>query len=716
MGCDKVAAAAPSDRISQVIPAKRSGLREEPRRRSPATPGADDDPPLPPCQPLYWYHTLPPPHRFFSAAAMPITLKLSRPQRPAGAAVASGEGSSPLASSGDAGASSPSPALASPSRRTVSFSQQQQQQQQRYELSPSPATPFRTGAGAEWSTARNVASNSQLPKRADGALASTSSSAPAAQPRRSRSPTPPSSAYMLALPLKGSRASVTSGPLDASTLSQTLAHLITRYAALAGYAAIDPAALDYLQESIDVYIESVLLQSLESALLGGRTDPSVRDVLGGLSWREQEEDEERDEDEEEEQRADKDTQESKESDELKQLPTLARYVSRLISWRHNVPDYYDERTPAAVADVDASGRWAKSIEVDAFLVTGADEKNEDELLTRKTRFLEKSQRDEIPSHLPELPAVHTWRRSAETPPAGDAPASTTLSRLETRLVSSRLVQSSLGSLIGKLEGVGSAGLSSPALQDGQESAATDLPATVTQASKVKEDMTPSSSPTTATAPPLSRAGNRSLSVRLRPQSVSSISAFAAPESPAATGEPATKRRRGLSEYDHTLHLDFRGGHAQPGFPASPLGLTTPGSASATHIGAFNFPLQQHRRAGSLAVSPAVSTPGLGGMAGAGGYPWSHPLMSPVTPLSASGPGGRYFPMAGPPPPGSSTGATQEWAGDLGTRRTSSALQSPSLTHFDLGAAAGEGGETLSAGMTILPPIVNFKAGWYAKKG
>jgi hypothetical protein len=609
--------------------------------------------------------------------------------------------------------------LASPSRRTVSFSQQQQQQQQqqRYEHSPSPATPFRTGAGAEWSSSRDAPSSSQLPKRADGVMASTSSSTTAAQPRRPRSPTPPSSAYSLSLPIMSSRASASSAPLDASTLSQTLAHLITRYAALAGYAAIEPAALDYLQESIDVYIESVLLQSLESALLGGRTDPSVRDVLGGLSWREQEEEEEK-EDNGEEDGGEKDAMESREGDEHKRLPPLARYVSRLVTWRHNVPDYYDERTPAAVAEVDASARWAKSTEVDAFLGVGADDKNVEELLTRKSRYLEKTQRDEIPSHLPELPAVHTWRRSANTPSAGDGPAaSTTLSRLETRLVSSRLVQSSLGSLIGRLEGVGSAGLTSTAIasQDRQDGTAADSSAAVTQASKVKEDMTPSSSPTTATAP-LSRPGNRSLSVRLRPQSVSSMSAFAAPESPAATtGEPATKRRRGLSEYDHTLHLDFRGQHhhphAQSGFPASPLGLSTPGSASASHTGAFHFPLQQHRRAGSLVVSPAVSTPGLGGMAGAGGgYPWSNPLMSPVTPLSASGPGGRYFPAA--PPVG--IGATQD-LGDLGMRRSSSALHSPSMSVFDFGAA-GEGGETVSAGMTVLPPIVNFKAGWYAKKG
>ncbi|CAO1632691.1 unnamed protein product [Jaminaea pallidilutea] len=369
---------------------------------------------------------------------MPLTLKLGRHRQSQGGAGAAGEAASPSAS----------PA------RTVSFSER-----------PSYAPPSQSQQSTQLGFASSAGQDQPANGSAPAASADLKPAAAQSKPRRPRSPTPPSSAvsHCLAGPAKRKRRRKNGSISDDDDgLTQvdarlTLYALIQRYAKLAGFEAVEQSVLDHLVQSLECYLQGVALYASRGTESGGRMLSNVRDLTEAI-W----------------------ATGVLHDEEDAPFETRDWYVAPLVEWRHKMPDYTDEY--AHIKARRAFGppnknqhRWSQATLYVQALASSAESDDDDrdiddrELLSTKSLRREKLQRSEIPAHLPELPALHTWRKTDSYPTnnlladvdggglsreQADAKANgntSTLSRLESRLLSSRLVQTSLSSLIGRLD-------------------------------------------------------------------------------------------------------------------------------------------------------------------------------------------------------------------------------------------------------------------------
>ncbi|PWN27186.1 hypothetical protein BDZ90DRAFT_260850 [Jaminaea rosea] len=708
---------------------------------------------------------------------MPITLKLGHRSK-GSVSASSPSASSPGPSAGAGGAAGPS--------RSVSFSQQAS-----YAPAPPPLRDESQELPALQSSSLAMTSSSTGPPRNGAGLAVTSSPTLRAPPRpqkkrRTRSPTPPSTAHSTCLPLPSSSSSSRKSSPSADRLVHTsslssesqardaLDLVIQRYARLAGYAGIQRPVIEVLRGWLDHYLEDMVQLAARCAEHSGRIRPNARDLLEGIvrARRDDAADEEEEGADEADESFDLETGEAKKKDEVRHLASAKEYeceVSRIVEWRHKVPDYEPSpRAPTGGDEGDATApAWARDDQakfVQTLLRHKREEDKEDDddlsetlfLLGEKTRRQEKQSRNEIPSHLPELPALHTWRKTDSYPSnrflassstieeqgkpeegeeaAGGGAATTngTLSRLESRLLSSRLVQTSLSALIGRLDEAGMAAAqrkfegyegkeqqaltavrtsasgpnampSSPINSPGTFAASSPAPASQSQ------DTTMRTSSPSASATATGGTGPR-LSIRLRTASTSqqqqqSSSGPPTPDnapSPLSGGTTAAlASRRSVAVPPPSLSLDTQQQPFQSGHQRSlSLSLSRPGSRRGTLIGG--------------AATPATSS--AWGMPQASGV-----LMSPATPATAGGLAGL-------------TGFTGGASGSLGMTTPTSAV-TPAWPFFGGGTASmagtprgsfafppaetggvGEGGEGVNNNVVVtLPPVINFKQGWYGRK-
>ncbi|CAO1619490.1 unnamed protein product [Sympodiomycopsis kandeliae] len=289
---------------------------------------------------------------------------------------------------------------------------------------------------------------------------------------RPRSPTPQSEATTHCLPIPSKQKQSSSTDITSEDISHALRLTILRYVSLSGYTAIEGGVLDVLMRYLHYYMKELAEYSQDCAITAGRAWPNGRDLLQAISQQHISTQDTND----------KDKKEEGEEHKLKskqdgQHHPFGSSVRSLIAWRHTIPDYHDEystRNQCLFAQ-QQQPTWSTLPEVilpEPTSQSQSDSTQDLVLLSRKSRMKEKISRVEIPPHLPDLPALHTWKQTEAFPSNkmlqqqqqqqqqqqhdGDDKTSTsttggnTLSRLESRLTSSRLVQGSLGSLIGRL--------------------------------------------------------------------------------------------------------------------------------------------------------------------------------------------------------------------------------------------------------------------------
>lgn len=705
----------------------------------------------------------------FGVVVMPITLKL-------------GSRKSQGASDRETPASTSTNKLPSnPHSRTVSFSEHNsysdsapfsQEQVQAQPKQPVAAVPQRSTA--TFSPA--PAANSQVP------------AGDSIRPRRRRSPTPPPTGVAYCLPLGSVKSTSQQLPRKARRLSDTQgatsserprsgpskvtsneAHLcldavIKRYARLAGYDAVQQGVLALLRDSLEWYIEDLVFLSSEHAESSRRMLPNARDLLEAVRWEGQLERREAEEED--------DGLGAHDGDQKTRTPWDA---DALIGWRHKIPDFsgeYPHRSPEDQNSLRPD--WAQEKEVSLIFSStsrnrssgsqtgetlaasadgmAADENNE--VLSERSRRREKLKREEIPSHLPELPALHTWRRTDAYPTnhlmggqAGTASGTdtgyvtdgsgnaediagqslgkltttgknSTLSRLESRLVSSRLVQTSLSALIGRLDGaaasialdVAGAEQSSPAHQT--DPGATGSPM----------------SPTTSVTVPPSPRGKRSERERSTTQGSAATvdSTQTAAGSSSAQGRLSIRLRTSSANPSGAAGSTTDSGIGQPFSPSSRVGSANAPPPSST------IPTNLMVRRGVDMGAPALTLETQGGinsfrqsMIGHGGRHSIAPSPSPATPFTPfGGPFGNFGAWAGggmttPRNTGyPGTGGVSGYASPtsaVGTPATPWPFFSTSGTTQTPGTAPVTDAQLQAQAQAILPPVVNFKAGWYARK-
>lgn len=535
-------------------------------------------------------------------------------------------------------------------------------------------------------------------------------SVPTPPPRkraRTRSPTPPSHQVTHCLPIPTKKKSLPT-TITSDDITQALELLVLRYAKLAGYDAVQSGVLDVLRRWLACYLLELGQMSEELALLGGRAWPNGRDLVEairfqGLFSRKEEQ------------------QEDDGEDDAEKEPAVPMDVSHLIAWRHTVPDYHDEylnrekhsnpsspsssraATPAwaenrQVALVEPSG--GSSQDEPATTAAGDDDDTPLTLLSSKKRIKEKIARSEIPDHLPDLPALHTWKKTdayptnkmlaaQESQAASTNSTSHTWARLDARLTSSRRVQGSLRSLIGRLDGVYAMGIS------GRD-------AGVAQNEATPSVYTPSPRSGTVDLPPdASQRSRRSIS---RAQSRDPTNVGLALDTShgidhSAASSPTTSRPRS-GRLSLRLRTQTHAGHSNSTDTQPPLGSPLQ-SPAAAGLGDAPGSLS-HRRSQSLrtlggadgfsyfsVASPSHSHSRKNSMSSSSfqfQQPWMNPLMSPVTPRTA-------------------TATTPAWP------------FSPAATGY-MDSPGGGHGSVMSTDQHVpiaLPPVVNFKSGWYGRK-
>lgn len=638
--------------------------------------------------------------------------------------------------------------------------------------------------------------------------------------RRPRSPTPPPSGVAFCLPLGYShnsekanegetKRSRPSSESDFSFLSlfssrwtsvtegdahRCLTATIARCAEIAGFDAVQSGALRMLHQWLEFYLEEIAWLSSQYAINSGRTLPNARDLLEAVHIQGQVERED----------AQEETNAISSADRGSSHRRHSWGAHDIIEWRQKVPDFrgdYPHRRPHRAGEpppiwaqdfpvslvfsdsvascsssahvlplngIIGSSERVRNVNLDA--EAGAGPVQTGELLSEKSRRKEKALRLEIPKHLPELPALNTWKRTDAYPTnhlsgsigitgnqhshgysegqdtaersargtfKGGHSSETMLSRLESRLVSSRLVQTSLSSLIGKLEEAQAATAFDQVA--GQRSS----PETIFNSAMNRASGSPMSPQPSAF--PISPSGRRLERERSTTQASgagNSDRAGSAPRTgnttPTATGASmAAPGRLAIRLRTTSMAQGIEGAHAAEsanGFQSQSKVIMSPSHGSNTSSPSAHSNNLISRR-GLQISAPALSletnfvAPGwrqgvLGGASGRNPYAASS---SPVTPFTQFGGGTSFSPW-----PRETLRAVQSVNGTTGEASgTPSAVPTPS-TPWPFFASSSKqtklpstlqpvlGADRVHAHANVqvqgaLPPIVNYKAVWYAKK-
>ncbi|CAO1615442.1 unnamed protein product [Parajaminaea phylloscopi] len=721
-------------------------------------------------------------------SGMPITLKLAGRSKPA---------ASRAQESGGAASALPT-SKASPHTRTVSFSEQNSYSEPEPLQSSSLSFSQQRPTPAAQSTSDAVATPSSLTSAEPSASKSVAS-------RRPRSPTPPSAGVAYCAPVgcatsiandaeshtrKRRRSSASnqvplvasasrSQSISADEAALCLEGAVKRYAGLAGYDALQSGAIELLRDWLEWYLEHLAFLGSAYATSSGRTLPGSRDLLEAVMRVGQLDDVE----------APASTEETPTA-----APDNPWNVESLIEWRHRVPDYEGDY-PHRRARQSVAPEWAQDrpvslvfsntqpshnghgplqlpvsslpagpvagMNADHDETNGHARRNHTELLSERSRRREKSARSEIPSHLPELPALHTWKRTdaypsnhlsskldhwqaaggqhedvdcANSPGTGIDDAQngrSTLARLETRLVSSRLVQTSLSALIGRLDGAASI------------AAAPQTSTRALDTSGLNRTSGSPMSPQTATLPQGSPRSRRSERDREKSATQSASEVITGPATPGTTTPSASGASSKLSIRLRTTSSSQTLGHSAAHDSASvpqpfsshskvaqPSPVATPSTGGASpfpstnlisrrglHMGAPSLTLDTNSAAGGWRQAIPGSAGGfVGSRLATSAYPSPATPFTPFTGASslwnpAAAANVRGFPAAG-------NNTAQDGTGALNSALATPTTPWPFFAHSpSLPASAGEGGvvQSQNPAHCVLPAVVNFKAGWYARK-
>lgn len=214
--------------------------------------------------------------------------------------------------------------------------------------------------------------------------------------KRVRSPSPPLDGTSSCLPIPAAKKHKIQSP-SSQDIDLCLESVVRRYAALAGYDGIQSSVLQLLSQWLQEYLNEIVAVAAEGATSSGRVAPNARDLLKAIWWHGQLVPVDVDEDDDRASRG-------------------SMNADGLIAWRHRIPDYQEQYPIRRQTDPGPLLGWLESEQATVPLQRQNDVGDDEdvftmELFSNKTRLKEKSRRDEIPSHLPPLPALYTWRRT-----------------------------------------------------------------------------------------------------------------------------------------------------------------------------------------------------------------------------------------------------------------------------------------------------------------